>query len=160
MTALFFVVWLVPYRYLWGVPKRFILFGFVFVLIPYMHDFKLGPTYQLAGLALSAGAIQLLRGHMRPSSAVWRFAVPLLLLSVLVLVAGFGIRTCGIDFRFAVKWAGDHFETLWAPIFIAAILKYFLGMILLALYVWGEEERKLWDAATWLVMGAQSIEYW
>lgn len=95
--------------------------------LSYMYSFHPGSLYQLCGFLFIAGVLSIFSEKWDDGNS-YLTAVPLIMVVMMLLVVGFGYRTCGIDFKFAVKWFPHLFEKLWAVVTLSAFVKYFLAI--------------------------------
>lgn len=113
----------------------FIAFLGVEFSLSYAYSFSFQVFYQIQMLLICGFALleeaRLLEKHAPDLPRAGLF-VPGAALVLLSFIAFFGIRTCGIDFRFALAWFPNMFETLWFLVFGATVVKYFAPAFLLA----------------------------
>ncbi|MBU1218521.1 sulfatase-like hydrolase/transferase [Myxococcota bacterium] len=95
--------------------------------LSYMYSFNPGSLYQLCGFLFISGVLSIFAEQWDDSTS-FLTAVPLIMIVMMLLVVGFGYRTCGIDFKFAVKWFPHLFEKLWVVVTLSAFVKYFLAI--------------------------------
>ncbi len=133
LFVLVLFVALFPFYTLFGIPKRVVLWLLMVPELAYMNQFELGPFYQITGIALFAGVVNLFVPPGQKGARL-KLAVPYILLALLALVVAYGFRTNGIDYKFAIKWFPKLFEKLWVVIFFADVVKYFMGIVLLSLF--------------------------
>ncbi|MBU1240734.1 alkaline phosphatase family protein [Myxococcota bacterium] len=126
-------LWFIPFTAVGAFPKHLVLWLIMFPELAYMHQFHPGHVFQITGLCMTAGLLNMVikdNGELER----WKLAIPYILMGLLVLVVAFGFRTNGIDYKFAIKWFPLHFEKLWALIFAADMIKYFMGILFISLF--------------------------
>ncbi len=123
--------WVVPIPSLPGSVRHLVAFAGTQMLLAYMYSFSLQVFYQVNLVFLVAFTLLELQRHIG-HEAKGLIAIMGLFLMVLSFVVFFSFRTCGIDFRFALAWFPNLFETLWFLVFGATVLKYFSPAFLLA----------------------------
>jgi hypothetical protein len=140
-------------------PKDVVVFSGTALLLPYLYQFELDKVYQIFGLAATGGIFAWIfkkydeKGILVNLTALK--AIPVVLLAILILVVGFGFRTNGLDYKFAIKWMPELYEKLWYIIFVSDVFKYFLGILFLMLYLGKKRGHSLLKSGTNLMIGYQ-----
>ncbi len=128
------VFWNTKIRRISASLQWFIAFLGIQFFLSYAYIFSFQVFYQIQMLLLCGFALleesRLLEQH-EPGLPRAGLALPGVALILLSYIAFFGIRTCGIDFRFALAWFPGLFETLWFLVFGATVVKYFAPVFLL-----------------------------
>ncbi|MBN2724184.1 MAG: hypothetical protein JXR95_08955 [Deltaproteobacteria bacterium] len=112
------------------IPRWFLPFFIVItgVELGYMYEFSYGSLYQLYGFILTAFTMGYFAEKSESLPRRTIVSSSFILVSMMLIVTGFGFRTCGIDFKFAVRWLPELFEKLWAFVTLTAFFKYYLGI--------------------------------
>ncbi|MGM0596942.1 MAG: alkaline phosphatase family protein [Myxococcota bacterium] len=154
-----FIILAIPPELFRVISKQTILFSGTVLLLPYLYQFELDKVYQIFGLAAIGGIFAwIFKKHEEKgvlSNLIVLKAIPPVLLAILILVVGFGFRTNGIDYKFAVKWMPELYEKLWYIIFVSDVFKYFLGILFLMLYLGKKNGRSLYKSGANLMIGYQ-----
>jgi Metalloenzyme superfamily len=157
LLLLIIPLWFIPFKSFLTIPRNLILWFLMIPELAYMHVFHPGPFYQLTGFAFVAGVLNMLISNKKPASLDrLKLAIPYIMISIMVMVVAFGFRTCGIDFKFAVKWFPTLFEKLWMVIFTAGIIKYLFGILLISFF-FGTNGRKVFKLAGSILITLQII---
>lgn len=128
------IYWNIKIRSISPAIQWFIAFLVIQFLLAYAYNFSFQVFYQIQMLLICGIALleeTRLIPHSISSELQSTLAVVGAGIILLSFIAFFGIRTCGIDFRFALAWFPGLFETLWFLVFGATVIKYFAWFFLL-----------------------------
>jgi hypothetical protein len=121
---------------------RFALFLLLQAVTAFVYEFGFPVLFQL-NAAVACAAV--LYAGFKTSGAAERPAalVTVVLVSLYLGMAAFGMRVIGIDFRFASRWFGDAYVALWYFVFLATLMKYAAPLLLVMLVAGGRTPQSL-----------------